>query len=198
MRWSSSSNRDSPSVPAVTPRLPTVCVGSRVRSSKERLSSDYGCGSGVLAIAALRLGVTRAIAVDHDLQVLEATRVNAEHNAVADRLFSYLPEKMPETLVDLLLANTLADPRCLNSRLCWRHWCTSGDGLSCGLSWQAFFVSRACKSRQPTHLRFRLDPPRTLDEWVLVSGRRIPYRDCLRGDEALQTWAIPIRNFMDS
>lgn len=101
---------------------------------------DYGCGSGVLAIAALRLGATRAIVVDHDLQALKATRANTEHNAVADRLFSYLSEKMPETAVGLLLANILAGPLL--------ELAATGDRSS----WQAFFVTSARKSRQPTHL----------------------------------------------
>ena len=52
---------------------------------------DYGCGSGILAIAALRLGAALAIAVDHDPQALEATRDNAAANGVADRIEVYAP-----------------------------------------------------------------------------------------------------------
>ncbi len=47
---------------------------------------DYGCGSGVLAIAALKLGAARVIGVDNDPQALAASRDNAERNGVADRL----------------------------------------------------------------------------------------------------------------
>ncbi len=47
---------------------------------------DYGCGSGILAIAALKLGAARALAFDIDPQALLAARENAERNGVADRL----------------------------------------------------------------------------------------------------------------
>ena len=70
---------------------------------------DFGCGSGVLAIAALALGAGRALAVDHDPQALAATRENARRNGLAERL------EVREALAgddrcDLLLANVLAGP----------------------------------------------------------------------------------------
>jgi ribosomal protein L11 methyltransferase len=71
---------------------------------------DYGCGSGILAIAALKLGAHKALAVDHDPQALEASRDNALKNGVADQLQTYLPEETPATQADLLVANILAGP----------------------------------------------------------------------------------------
>ena len=69
---------------------------------------DYGCGSGVLAIAALRLGAARAFAYDIDPQALAATRQNAADNAVADRLCVCEREaELPEGR-ELLVANILA------------------------------------------------------------------------------------------
>lgn len=69
---------------------------------------DYGCGSGVLAIAALRLGVREALAVDIDPRALEAAQANARANGVA--LATALPEALaPEhTGYDLVVANILA------------------------------------------------------------------------------------------
>jgi len=155
-----------------TGRHPTTALCLRWLEGAElkgKTVIDYGCGSGVLAIAALRLGATRAIAVDHDLQALEATRANAEHNAVADRLFSYLPEKMPETPVDLLLANILAGPLLeLAARLAALVRVRGRIVLAGILRDQGTQITAAYAPW------FRLDPPRTLDEWVLVSGRRIP------------------------
>lgn len=70
---------------------------------------DFGCGSGVLAIAALVLGAARATCVDHDPQALVATRENGARNDVAGRLV--VREALaPTDQCDLLLANVLAGP----------------------------------------------------------------------------------------
>ncbi len=72
--------------------------------------TDYGCGSGVLAIAALRLGAASAIGVDNDPQALTASADNASRNGVADRLALYLPDDHPGRATDVLVANILAGP----------------------------------------------------------------------------------------
>ena len=69
---------------------------------------DYGCGSGVLAIAALKLGAMHVIAVDNDDQALAATRDNAERNGVAARIEVFAPQDLPQITVDVLVANILA------------------------------------------------------------------------------------------
>jgi len=69
---------------------------------------DFGCGSGILALAALKLGAARTIGVDNDPQALLATHDNAERNGVADRLAVYLPEQEPEATYPIVVANILA------------------------------------------------------------------------------------------
>jgi len=71
---------------------------------------DFGCGSGVLAVAALKLGAAHAIGVDNDPQAIEASRVNAERNGVAAELDLHLPENFPPRREDILIANILAGP----------------------------------------------------------------------------------------
>lgn len=71
---------------------------------------DYGCGSGVLAIAALRLGATQALATDSDGQALDATAENAALNGVEEKLWIGPPHTLPKTRVDLVIANILASP----------------------------------------------------------------------------------------
>lgn len=71
---------------------------------------DYGCGSGVLAIAALKLGARHAIAIDIDPQALLATQDNAVRNAVDDRLSIHLAGTEPTAPAEILLANILAEP----------------------------------------------------------------------------------------
>lgn len=69
---------------------------------------DFGCGSGILALAALKLGAARAVAIDNDAQALLATRANAERNAVGERLAVYAPEQAPVQTYPVVLANILA------------------------------------------------------------------------------------------
>lgn len=71
---------------------------------------DYGCGSGILALAALALGARFAYAVDNDPQALTAARANAALNGAAERLFVGAPEALPAVTVDVLAANILARP----------------------------------------------------------------------------------------
>lgn len=86
---------------------------------KGKFVVDYGCGSGVLAIAAALKGARRVIAVDNDPQALEACDMNARANHVHGQVVSCLPEHYPALLsdtlrgldgVDVMLANILARP----------------------------------------------------------------------------------------
>ena len=69
---------------------------------------DFGCGSGILALAALKLGAAEATGVDNDPQALQATRDNAERNGVADRLQVHAPDAAPQRTYPVVLANILA------------------------------------------------------------------------------------------
>jgi ribosomal protein L11 methyltransferase len=72
---------------------------------------DYGCGSGVLAIAAALLGARQVIAVDNDPQAILATIDNSQRNSISlEQLHAYLPEALPSLQADVLLANILAAP----------------------------------------------------------------------------------------
>lgn len=71
---------------------------------------DYGCGSGILGIAALLLGAEKVLAVDIDPQALRATRDNAQRNRVGHRLDVCHPEEVDFTKVDIVMANILAQP----------------------------------------------------------------------------------------
>lgn len=69
---------------------------------------DYGCGSGILAIAAGKLGAREVWAIDNDPQALQATRDNAERNQVSIQVG--LPGQIPEQTFDVVIANILAGP----------------------------------------------------------------------------------------
>ena len=72
---------------------------------------DYGCGSGILAIAALKLGAQHAVGTDIDPQALLATQDNAERNSIDPaQLVTCYPKQLPEQTYDIVMANILAGP----------------------------------------------------------------------------------------
>jgi ribosomal protein L11 methyltransferase len=71
---------------------------------------DYGCGSGILGIAAALKGATRVVCVDNDPQALEATVINALRNGVENQVVCLAPENFHESESEIVLANILARP----------------------------------------------------------------------------------------
>ncbi|MBZ0334935.1 50S ribosomal protein L11 methyltransferase [Marinobacter sp. AL4B] len=129
---------------------------------------DYGCGSGILGLAALLLGAKHVIGVDTDPQALEASRENARRNEVEDdRLDLYLPGSDPDTQADVMLANILAQPLIgLAPRLAALTRTGGSLVLSGILSNQAREVMEAYEPW------FIMDEPEQKEEWVRLTGRR--------------------------
>lgn len=76
------------------------------------IALDYGCGSGILGIAALKLGAKKIFAIDHDQQALNSTNENATRNHINEHdLETFLPDDiLPAQQMDIVLANILANP----------------------------------------------------------------------------------------
>lgn len=74
----------------------------------DRSVLDFGCGSGILALAALKLGAAHAVGVDNDPQAVIATHDNAERNDVAERIEVHLPQDEPAATYPVVVANILA------------------------------------------------------------------------------------------
>lgn len=126
---------------------------------------DYGCGSGILAIAAALLGADKVIGVDTDPQALEATQANAQRNGVI--IETYLPQQCPTVKCDLLLANILAGPLMeLMPRFVELTRPDTQLVLSGILDVQADTVS------QHYQAEFEMDSAVVLEEWVRLSGVR--------------------------
>jgi ribosomal protein L11 methyltransferase len=126
---------------------------------------DYGCGSGILAVAAMLLGAKEAHAVDIDPQALTATLSNAEKNAVQDNIKVYLPEQLPRMQADIVLANILAKPLCeLGGRIA--DLVKSGGALVLSgiLAEQTTQVADAYKSF------IELNDPVQQEDWIRLDG----------------------------
>lgn len=128
---------------------------------------DYGCGSGILAIAACKLGAARVHAVDIDPQALQATRVNAEANGVIDCCRVSLPAALASDPVELLLANILANPLIELSKRLSGLVSSGGRIVLTGiLAEQADAVMAAYEP----YFSFR--EPVCREQWVLLAGEK--------------------------
>ncbi len=127
---------------------------------------DFGCGSGILAIAALKLGAAQAIGIDIDPQAIQASRDNAQRNGVSERLSLYLPSDQPDNLsADVVVANILAGPLRELAPLISVLPVTGGHlGLSGILASQSQGVADAYQGL------FELDPVAEKDEWCRITG----------------------------
>lgn len=128
---------------------------------------DYGCGSGILAIAALKLGCVQAIAIDNDPQALQATLMNADQNDVSSAAITILaPDQLPPLQTDLLIANILAEPL-INLAPIFKKLLNPGGrfALSGILAEQVDQIMQCYQG-----IGFKLDDPIMKDGWALVSG----------------------------
>lgn len=129
---------------------------------------DYGCGSGVLAIASILLGARRVVAVDNDPQALTATLANCRNNHIAEEaMLACLPEAVPAMQADVLLANILAEPLIALAP----HFATlmlpgAPVVLSGLLPEQADSVLAAYQHH------FTMDTPHIEQQWVRLTGVR--------------------------
>jgi ribosomal protein L11 methyltransferase len=134
---------------------------------KGKSITDFGCGSGILAIAALKLGAASAVGVDNDPQALTASADNAERNEVDDRLALFLPEDLDAEPADVFIANILAGPL---GELAPTFAAAAKPGAP-------FAISGILKGQEEELLaryaewfdELRVD---TLEDWVRISGRR--------------------------
>ena len=129
---------------------------------------DFGCGSGILAIAALLLGAKHAVGTDIDPQALEASRDNAGRNGIDAALFPlYLPEDLPQQPAEVVVANILAGPLV---QLAGQITALVQPGGRLALS--GILAEQAEEVRAAYADAFELDPTAEKDGWVRISGRR--------------------------
>jgi ribosomal protein L11 methyltransferase len=127
---------------------------------------DYGCGSGILGIAALKLGAARVTAVDLDPQALIATRENAIRNGVSSQIET---QAVPAALqaADCVVANILAGPLVELAPLLTDACIPKGDLLLSGLlKTQAYAVKAAYSSA------FDMVQVIVRDDWCCIHARR--------------------------
>ncbi len=129
---------------------------------------DYGCGSGILGIAALLLGASQVTGVDNDPQAIEASADNCQRNQLAAERFAlFLPDATPADQADLLIANILAGPL-VELQPTIRKLVKPGGKL--GLS--GILVEQAESVLEAYRNDFDMQPPQIKDNWVLLYGTK--------------------------
>jgi ribosomal protein L11 methyltransferase len=129
---------------------------------------DYGCGSGILSIAALKLGAAWVLAVDHDPQALEATRNNAVKNHLGGRLTTHLPTQICPQQYDILLANILAEPLIELASRFHKLLKPGGRFVLSGI------LAEQCEHVAQVYAAFaRLAPVQQRDDWILLHGKTL-------------------------
>lgn len=137
---------------------------------KDTTVIDYGCGSGILGIAAALLGASHVYATDIDPQALVATLNNARRNQVDERLWVDFPVALPPLAADVLIANILARPLIELAPLFAQNVRPAGHIALAGLlRMQAAEVTAAYAPW------FTLGIHDHQDDWVLLAGvRHVP------------------------
>lgn len=134
----------------------------------EKTVTDYGCGSGILAIASLLLGAASTTCIDIDPQALTATADNAQRNGLAPDLTPvYLPGKAPKVVTDIVIANILAGP--LVSLAPLLASLTKSGGLLCLSGIIESQAEEVMESYQPW---FDFDPPACNEQWVRLTATK--------------------------
>lgn len=130
---------------------------------------DFGCGSGILGIAALLLGASYVTAIDNDPQALVATRDNAQRNGIElKHIDTWLPGEHPANIqADFVLANILAGPllelapQLAAAALGGGHIVLSG-----------IIASQADELQRCYQQWFDMDPPQLHEGWVRLTGTK--------------------------
>jgi len=127
---------------------------------------DYGCGSGILAIAALKLGARRAVGVDIDPLAIAAARKNTERNGVVVEFFD--GSKPLELTADIVIANILANPLIVLGPLICSH-CAQGGRIALA----GILVSQENDVRSCYAPWISFGPSTSAEGWICLSGVRL-------------------------
>jgi len=130
---------------------------------------DYGCGSGILAIAALKLGAIKVYAVDIDDQAILATKENARRNNVfGEKLVVGYPSVLEEISTDIVVANILAGPLVeLAANI-------AGHCNETGLIALSGILDNQAEVTRTAYLEwFDMEQPVFKEEWSRLSGKKI-------------------------
>ncbi len=146
-----------------TTRLCLAWLAEHIKGGESVL--DYGCGSGILAIAAAKLGAGRVIGADIDPLAVKVSQENAKKNKINAEF--YLVDSLPEFTADVVLANILAQPLKLLALMLAERTASQGVIVLSGiLSSQVDAITEHYKKW------FEMCPPVVAEEWACLTGKK--------------------------
>lgn len=151
-----------------TTRLCLEYLSAHIQGGEEVI--DYGCGSGILALAAKQLGASCVIAIDHDEQALLACRQNAIANQVdlsLEKFLISLPQEMILRPADILIANILSQPLIELAPKLSALVKASGHLILSGILKEQEEAVKAAYQTQ-----FDFEETKILEGWCLLSGKK--------------------------
>jgi ribosomal protein L11 methyltransferase len=126
---------------------------------------DYGCGSGILAIAASLLGASEVVGVDIDPQAVQATQDNAHRNDVSVQ--AMLPDSLSPGTFDVVVANILSNPLKVLAPMLSHRVCAGGSLVLSGI------LQRQAQEVMDFYADWvDLSVYEALDGWVCLAGQR--------------------------
>ena len=134
---------------------------------KDKCVIDYGCGSGILALAAARLGAVKVYAVDIDPQAIRATGENTSLNQLEDRLVIASTDDVELPAADILLANILLNPLI--------ELAPVFDSLvktGCDIVLSGILSTQSTECLASYSQWFKMSQPEYEEEWARLHGRR--------------------------
>ena len=144
-------------------------TGTTRAPMKNKIVVDYGCGSGVLAIAAAKLGAKAVYAVDIDDQALMATRQNAVDNGVLEKLTISHPDALQLDKADVIIANILFEPLTTLSDRFAGLLRTGGTLLMSGI-----LEDQVEQLAMSYNKGFEIEPATARNGWALIVAARRP------------------------
>ena len=136
---------------------------------KNKIIIDYGTGSGILAIAAMKLGAKKVYAVDIDTQALQAVEENAAQNNVELNICT--PDKLAQNIkADIIIANILANPLIALAPVFLSHLNKTGQIVLSGI-----LVSQIALVKHAYEPAIIFDTPVAEDDWGRLSGKLTSY-----------------------
>lgn len=150
-----------------TTRLCLAWLAEHIKGGESVL--DYGCGSGILAIAAAKLGAARVIGVDIDPVAVTVAQENAKKNKISAEFFTV--DNLPAFTADVVVANILAQPLKMLAPILAERVAPAGTLILSGiLRQQSDAISQLYENW------FQMQPPVFMDEWVCLIGTKNPAR----------------------
>ena len=144
-----------------TTRLCLKWLDTQIKGGESVL--DYGCGSGILTIAALKLGAGSAVGVDIDEQAIRASNDNAAQNDVQAHF--YLPDGLPQGQFDVVVANILANPLRMLGEMLAARTKQGGRIVLSGL-----LAEQSAELGEIYSQWFDIEPTETEEGWARLSG----------------------------